>query len=283
MERDRRHESFYEEGVAALLRARDDQLPSLDNTALQMPDDAQSNSRKRQRTEDSLEWQYVSVSKLLNEDDEYYSSCDEMENDYHSDEYGLPFISSDSDEPRRVVHVSKSKADSECFLCSWVSKKGIVYPLAKINKLVSILQSNYGNMNNMALAKILHQYFKDEIWPFLDKSLGVVMWRTKTALRHIEEHTLDPNIHIGETIKKFKKISTALEQKIFKTITNQNGEQITVPDVKAIKSLTELEKTVREVYRTPPNSMNFYSESSKIEFSSIGNHVNLNKQFSIDE
>lgn len=260
--------SFYEEGIAALLRSRDSQLPALDNNELGM-----ENGSKQKRQRDENQWSYIPVSKMLKENLEYESSCD----GYNSDEDPL---NSDLDDSSSVTKINESRiqSDADCFLCYWSSNNSAVYSVNKINILVNMIESNYGKMSNIALAKMAHKYFKDQIWPNVKDK--VPMWRTLHALFHIEHHSLEPRIYIGETIKKIGKVQNILLDMIFRKVQNQDGEDIAIPDVKVIKSITELEKTQRELYKTVPNTMNFFNDKCEIDFAKIGSHVNLNKNFS---
>lgn len=278
------HEAFYYEGIAALTSARENQLPQIDNEALHMNDESKQNLKRKQRSDEISDWSYISVSKILNEDDDYVSSCDELEETEYQSNEDINIFSSDSEESQThtVAQITKSKADSECFLCNWVSNNGVSYSLNKINVLVTMLETNYGKMNNIALAKAGHQYFKNEIWPDIPRKFKIPMWRTKTALRHIECHSLEPRVHIGENIKRFKRLSDVLENMSFRKIQNQNGEVIIAPDVKVLKTITDIEKTVRELYKSAPNTMNFYRENCKIDFTAISSHVNLNKNFNVE-
>ena len=269
---------------------------------------------------DVVSWSYVPLDNFVGADDDLYdTSCDELEEKEleHKNKSRRKFeeptsdnesenkiilrdnnsVNSDDEEegedkldvlnmpesdiiPTRETKVLNKTGGGECFGCMWSSGKNgeNSIPINKLNILNSIMDQHYGTMENAALAKVVHMYFKKKIHK---EGGSIPIWRTRMIKEHIEKHTLDPRIYIGESIRKFKRVLNVVDGMLLKEEVNAANESHTVVNEKCLRAILDLHRRITEMYKSVPREMNFYTEDRKISFEYVGRFVNLSKNFTL--
>jgi hypothetical protein len=184
-----------------------------------------------------------------------------------------------------VQHIkSKHKKSKFCFGCMWGNARDDPLDLNALNYCIKIIEQNYGHMANIALSKIVHNYFKDNIYdPMKADGKSVPLWRTRDILEHLEHHIINPVIHLVEKIRKYNKIITVLDNMYFKVKINNAHQEILEADAKNIKLSVMLEKEILNAFKTKPKDMLFYNENYQINVSDIGKYLNINKRYQIEK
>lgn len=184
-----------------------------------------------------------------------------------------------------------------CFGCMWTSSNQDSINVNHMNACLRIIDENYGRMDNAALSKSVHLYFKHNIYlPMKKRGKNIKIWRTGTIKEHIEKHTLDPRIFVGETIREYKEYLEAIKRMSFAHIVYkedsldfEDPHSIPPPKMRLvlmernIKCLMDMEKRVTELYKLNPKNLNFYNDDCKINFDSIGKMINMNRNWTIDQ
>jgi hypothetical protein len=281
-------------------------------------DEEREERERRRRLRDAqmvVRWRYVPLGDMtVSGEDLYYSSCDELESDGEGDDddlFGSHDEKTDSgsqnegngsqaEEDNNIDDLLKlpeseeppgpKKGKSrtaagrflreECFACKFGERDGETdLDPTKVGEMLRLLDQFYGHAENIAVAKMIHSYFKHEIWAPARGSLP--MWRTRSVLDHIEHHVLEPRIFIGESIRKFTKYWRILEDFILKEEVNDAGEAHTVVNDKNMKMVLDVQRRIAEMYKMNPSTMNFYNESYKIDMSSMGKGFNQYRHWKI--
>jgi hypothetical protein len=176
----------------------------------------------------------------------------------------------DNPRPRKRRHCEYSaKHRNECFLCAWGNKfhDGIAAP--HVNKLIDIIDTNYGVHHNREIANELHLYFKYEIY---DPASGMQMLTREIALEHIESmHTLNARIFLGESIKQEKQLSFLFLNAIWRP---DPAGGFTYDKV-AADQYRKSQKSLRELYLMPLNKMNFSNGNNAEDLKRAANYMNL--------
>ena len=267
-------------------------------------------SPKQSKTsENTFSWEYVSIDGIV-EKYGYDSSCDELEDDdeeewsepeevesdeespwkipfqdrvtnFHKNVMDMPTVD-DIERERKIKRRKKDLKDdaSKCFGCLWYNDKSDAISGRCMNRLLSIIEENYGQIANEALSRVAHLYFKHNIYlPMKKLGKSVPLWRSRHIQQHIEEHSREPRFFIGQSMSLYSNIMKKLQNMIFRNITDPGGASKVVFDEKTLKMHLDLHKRVTELYRIKPNGMNFYNEKLKVDFERIGNFVNLSKEW----
>jgi hypothetical protein len=157
----------------------------------------------------------------------------------------------------------------ECYLCAWGNKfhDGIEAP--HVNKLVEILQTNYGIHSNIEIAQELHLYFKNHVF---DPTTGMKMLTKEIALEHIEElHSLDARIFIGESIKSEKKLLFCFQNAIWRDDNTYDKD--------TLAQYRKSKKELRDLYMMPISKMNFNNGNNADDMKKAANYFNLMPKF----
>ncbi len=137
--------------------------------------------------------------------------------------------------------------DRLCFLCSFGSKRHDKLKHEHVAYLRALLKETYGSHSNAAVARAMHQYFREEIWR---PGCGLPMLTTAMALEHIEGlHTLNARVFLGEMIRDEKMMYLTLKNAVWR----QDGSF----DKNVYKAYNESKKELRQLYTTPLARMNF--------------------------
>jgi hypothetical protein len=147
---------------------------------------------------------------------------------------------------------------SECFLCSWGNKFHDSIKAKHVNILFSILD-NYAGCANEELADQLVLYFNRRVYK---RGIGMPRLTREVALEHIELHTLSAIIHLGESVKLWRKIRFALQNAIFKA----DGKY----DKEALAACVNAQKMLDHLYLMDPDKMNFNQGKSREDTRKIG-------------
>ena len=115
-------------------------------------------------------------------------------------------------EPAESPHDTRQRP--ECFLCAWGNAlhDGIEAP--HVNKLTDIIQQNYGVHHNREIATEVVLYYMNEVY---DPALGMAPMTRQMVLEHLEQHTLDARIFLGEAIKAEKQLAFLFKQRMWHT------------------------------------------------------------------
>ncbi|KKM17467.1 hypothetical protein LCGC14_1675470 [marine sediment metagenome] len=172
----------------------------------------------------------------------------------------------------------KRQSNFSCFGCTYGSPNQDPISGENMNTLIRIFEENYGKTDNFILARMCHVYFKQHIWiPMKNRGFRIHMWRTREIYIHFTKHLEEPRIYLVETIKKYKNIAKVLECMVFKKYSD-NGDLI-IPDKRNLKDLLDVDKRIIELYKTKPQSMNFYNENSSIDLSQKGKLINIQQNW----
>jgi hypothetical protein len=205
--------------------------------------------------------------------DGYASSCDEEEiEERRKNSY--------NEETGEYDELSDTEPDNEryspmnCFGCMWGHPDQSALNGDKVNECLKMIDDGYGTIHNLCLARQVHQFFKKEIY---GKVASVPMWRTMCIKHHIENHTLEPRIFLGEMIRKSRDEYNELRDKVNKSITLSDGTRVNVVDDKTHRCLSSTVKNILELYKTSPKTMNFYNKNCTIDLEKAGKLINPNK------
>ncbi len=262
-------------------------------------------------------WDYITLDEIrerMNGKNEYETSCDELtDSDSEQDAITLDWGSDSSRSPystgedtratfhqnvvdmcttedveraqklkRRKMESCKNNA-SKCFGCLWHNNKSDAISGRCMNLLLNIIEENYGQISNEALARVAHLYFKHNIYlPMRNMGKRVPMWRSRHIKEHIEEHTWEPRFFIGKSISAYSNIMKALQDMIFRKVTDPNGNTTEVCDEKTLKLHLQCHKRISELYEFKSSRMNFYNEKLKVDMERIGSFINLNKSWAVN-
>jgi hypothetical protein len=294
----------FEDGVAI------EEADKLLDDSLSNQNKSRNKSRNQQiekeNEDDVVSWDYTSVDNILeNEDDLYYSSCEEEEDCEGEDEEEEEELeqhssssspsSSDDDDlfssngPLKITNniIKKKKKGGNkykdyCFGCAWGGPRGVTIPGSKINQCLKLIENNYGTMKNRELARVVHCFYKKEIYePSNRLGRTLPMWRTYEILKHIEDHSIEPRIFIGESIRSLSKMYSAYKTMVFKDCKLKNGHSRKAGIERNVRTLLSLNKRMGELYRMNPKAMNFYNNDCTINLEAAGKLINLNKNWTI--
>lgn len=147
-----------------------------------------------------------------------------------------------------------------CFGCTYGScSPGADQPALK--GLWTIFRENHGGMKNSELARLIAEYFKREIQQPMAEQGREVSWTKEEILTHIEEHMLEPVVAAGTAIQNFRQIARWLRGQV--RVENDKGEKKV--DLKALRSLIEVEKMIASIYAGKQSSHLFYSRYMKLD------------------
>jgi hypothetical protein len=199
-------------------------------------------------------------------------------NQYINSRFHQPDPVSDDDEEEEDEEESTSKkrkrkeydimTRDECFLCAWGNTyhDGIEAP--HINKLTEIIKNNYGIHSKYEIAQELHLYFMKEIY---DPLSDMRILTREIALDHIENHTKDARIFLGEAIEEEKQLLFSFKNAIWK----EDGSF----DKNAVAEYRRSKKELRELYLMPLSKMNFNNGNNADDLKREANYFNLMPKF----
>jgi hypothetical protein len=176
----------------------------------------------------------------------------------------------DDDNPRPRKRYS-TKHRNECFLCGWGNKYHDGIDAPHVNKLIEIIDTNYGVHHNREIANEMHLYFKYEVY---DPASGMQMLTREVALEHIEGmHSLNAKIFLGESIRQEKQLSFLFLNAIWRP--DQDTPGAYSYDKIAADQYRKSQKALRELYLMPLNKMNFSNGNGAEDLKRQANHMNL--------
>jgi hypothetical protein len=173
----------------------------------------------------------------------------------------------------------KKKRSKTCFGCVFGNKDDGAIDANPFNTLMDIIRQNVGAVANRFLARLAHCYFQKHIRkPMLLRGKKIQNWKTADILDHIESHTKDPVMYGSNSLEMWRKAKGILQNMIFKVKVTPTGEEIFELDKGNFKALQDAEKMIITLYKLQPKEMLFYSETYRIDPSTLGKFVNLNKE-----
>lgn len=147
-----------------------------------------------------------------------------------------------------------------CFGCTYGSCcPGSDQPALK--GMWTLFRDNHGTMKNSELARLIEEYFVREIKKPMAEQGRDVNWTKEQILTHIEEHMLEPVVAAGTAIQNFRQIARWLRGQV--RVVNDKGEKKV--DLKALRSLIEVEKMIASIYAGKQSSHLFYSRYMKLD------------------
>ncbi len=150
---------------------------------------------------------------------------------------------------------NNAKQEDFCFFCENMYQKDVI-DTEPIQKLCRAFE-DHGHMDNFKLAKLIHNLYKELIYiPHQHTTTPIPMWRTKTILAHIEEHTEEPKNYVVESIKKYKNLGKTLNKMVFQ-IDEISG--VPLANTKIIKTQIDIDKMICQLYAQKLPTMNFFS------------------------
>lgn len=177
----------------------------------------------------------------------------------------------------KINETKKKESIGYCFGCLFDSSE-IKGQENAYSILIKFIENNYGKCDNYSLSRNAHILFKNTIYlPSIKKKKFIPMWRTKTILKHIEEHILEPRIFFGESIRNWKKYFNEIKDSISKVIIDEDsGISKKIPDKDVIKNCIEIQKLINDLYKIDVKKTLFFNENSNLN---VNNLTKVNKIF----
>ena len=166
---------------------------------------------------------------------------------------------------KRRKEREKKYSFNKCFLCLYGNTQHDKIEAHHMVNLINIIDDQYGHGDDDQVGYSLHKYFKDNIYR---KEYNIPMLTTEMATAHIQSHTLNPNLYIGNEIRQWRKEAYIQRQQIHSI----DGKS----DEKKIKLVLEICKWIRDLQHQDPKKMNFYNPNLKIDLPSrFGSYLNI--------
>jgi hypothetical protein len=180
------------------------------------------------------------------------------------------------------LNKSMNKDTTECFGCMYSSKRDPSLKVNVVNNCISIIEREFGRVDDMILAKMVHAYYKDNIFiPCLKAGKPMYMWRTVTIFNHIRKHIINPVIFLVNSVRKMQKMEDILCTMSFKEIGLVDGSKRVVLDKDNYKLFLETNKRTEALLKNRPKEMIFNTDDFKIDPASVGKVINTSKNFEI--
>lgn len=161
--------------------------------------------------------------------------------------------------------------DSMCVGCTLGSITADATRGTIVNKMLELMNAKYGQIPNSMLARQIHEFYKNEIYNVMKlKGKKIKIWRTFEIKEHLENHSNEPRIFIGEMLKTLKNELRSINNMCFKEIESSELGKKLVLDINNIKMRNEILKHIYILYKTDPKQLNFYNENTNIDFSKNG-------------
>lgn len=173
---------------------------------------------------------------------------------------------------------SEKKESEICFCCMFGSSQDPAIDGTALNELMDLIRQNYGISGNRFVARLAHCYFMNHIYiPLKLDGKDIPLCKSIDFLRHIEGHSNDPVIHLGQTIMKYKKVNSILKNMLFMVKRDESGMEYFTWDRNTLRYILETDKQIIALYKTNPKDMLFYNESFRIDTSVSGKFFNFHK------
>ena len=126
-----------------------------------------------------------------------------------------------------------------------------------------IFQDNFGRMSNIELARLMHDYWTEEIQkPMREQGHDVADWSPQQIVVHITQHMLEPCVHTSTSIQELKAISAMLRDQVQSENKITGEKRVTL---KVLRSLLQVEQELRALYSSKCSRMLFYSDRLKLD------------------
>jgi len=126
-----------------------------------------------------------------------------------------------------------------------------------VEALVCLIRNNHGRMDNVELARLVHEHHEAEIrQPALSAGAQCSEWSVRSILQHLRHHTLDPGIVTAENIRTLRGLVRALSKRSMETDPETGAEKI---DTRNVDLLLKTVKGLNELYARRPETMLFGS------------------------
>ena len=156
----------------------------------------------------------------------------------------------------------------ECFLCSHGNRFVDSIEAPHVNKMFDIIHESFGISRNEDIALQVHLYFMGEVYR---PNRGMPILTREMVFEHLEHHTLNARIYIGQHIKLWNRVFFLQMEKICLA----DGTL----DLKQIKSAQETEKVINGLYRQKVNTLNFNAGDSTESMKRLGSYFVIQPMF----
>ncbi len=147
----------------------------------------------------------------------------------------------------------------------------------KMNSLIQIFDDGYSRIDSRVLAKMCHEYFKNEIYaPLRARGIRVVMWRTREIFKHFTEHQLDPRVFLVEQIRSYKELSAALRLTLLQ---ETSGGSRVKPNNTNVALQLRVDQHLLRLRGIDPGKLNFHNPVCTIDFADKGKLMNPMRDF----
>lgn len=172
-----------------------------------------------------------------------------------------PCVGSQHPEPPQAYD---TRQRPECFLCAWGNAlhDGIEAP--HVNKMTDIIQQNYGVHHNKEIANEVVLYYMSEVY---DPALGMAPLTRQVVLEHLEQHTLDARIFLGEAIKAEKQMAFLFKNRMWRA----DGSF----DKAAVIEYRHSMSALCGYYKMRLDTMNFNNGNNAEDMKKQANYMNL--------
>ena len=165
----------------------------------------------------------------------------------------------------KPVKFEKSRGDNvddRCFGCEF----GFASPSENQPTMVAffkIFQDNFGQMSNVQLAKLMREFWTEEIQkPMQEQGVDVPDWTVEQIVVHITQHMLEPCVHASTSIQELKVISAMLRDEVQSEHKVSGQKRV---NLKVVRALLQVEQELRSLYSGKCSRMLFYSDRLKLD------------------
>lgn len=188
---------------------------------------------------------------------------------------------------RRLAHRDAMVDEKRrCFMCEYGNKmfdNSPDYGCRPYARLMAFLKENYSYVSNRGIAINMKAYFDQSIFdPALiykerhgltDAQFPIPAMSVEMFEEHIEKHTLNPIVQIGETIR----MASQIQEQVIDRLIVRGSQNI---DVKAIDAWAKLAKLKHTLSMTPRDRMLFGSgaaDTLELDASRMGHMGNMKR------
>jgi hypothetical protein len=172
--------------------------------------------------------------------------------------------SEDAEAQSCVQRLHRPQRQDECFLCGY-SDGGDAVETGHHLAMVEIIKKHHGTCSNLELARMLHLYFKKEVYDARTRSPP--MLTVHTALLHIEVHVKDARIKLGMWIEEEEELKLCLKNRIFR----EDGSF----DPKALAAFRQSRAALCRLYMMDVTRMNFNNGNNADDLKRQANYFQL--------
>lgn len=199
-------------------------------------------------------------------------SEEEEEEEADGEEEKTVHLSDDSSSHKRQKHCHHAydmRKRGPCVFCEWGNKTLDSIEAPHYDKLVKILDENYGYHDNLEIADELKIYYDKEVY---DPTIGMPKLTRAGALEHIEGlHTLNAKIFLGETIRDERQMMISFRDAVWRS----DGSY----DNKAYANYRKSVDAIFRHYLFPLPKANFNERSNPDDLKKMADYYKIRPKF----